>query len=79
MYSVLADHVGDLDGYELTEDETQSQGAVKQTFDTVGDPAEITDERIDEVASALVTLIDHYHTRIVEAFRDESTADNGAT
>jgi hypothetical protein len=68
----LDEHFHELDGYELTDNPTKSLGVVSREYDVPESREDIGEEWVEEFASALLTLIEHYHPKIVEEFQDES-------
>lgn len=72
VYRVLKDHFDSLglEGANVTNKPTKSQGVVEIRFDVPGSLEEVSEEEIDTFATTLSTLIQHYHSRIVEKFRE---------
>lgn len=54
---------------ELVDDPLKSQGIVTQNIPIPSEPPEVTDRQVDQAATAMIELINHYHPRIVEEFR----------
>lgn len=72
LYRVLKDHYESLEieGAEVTDSATKSQGVVEKRFTVPGRLADVTEEEIDTFATTLSTLVQQYHPKIVEAFRE---------
>lgn len=73
VYRVLKDHFDSLglEGAEVTNKPTKSQGVVEVRFDGPGSLEAVREEEIDTYATTLRTLVLHYHPRIVEAFSEK--------
>lgn len=71
IYDVLSEHFDGLEEYEMADSPTKSLGVVRREFPVPEPKGELTEERIEEFASGLITLIKHYHPVLVEEFEDE--------
>ena len=74
IYGVLDEFFHELDGYELTDNPTKSLGVVSREYDVPESREDIGEEWVEEFASALLTLIEHYHPKFVEEFGDNPSS-----
>lgn len=73
IYNVLARNFDGLhldeSQIKLVDDPLKSQGIVTQNIPIPSEPREVTDRQVDQVATAMIGLINHYHPRIIEDFQ----------
>ena len=51
---------------ELSDRRLKSQGLVKKTIPISEEPKDVTDRQVEEAATAVIELINHYHPKIIE-------------
>lgn len=69
IYSVLKQHIDDLDGYEITDNDTKSTHVIKKEFQIEANDLPVTDTDIRAITDELVQLISVIHPRMVDQFR----------
>jgi hypothetical protein len=70
---ILAQHFDELDLddalTELSDRRLKSQGLVKKRIPVPDDPTAVSEAHIEEAATAVIELVNHYHPKIVKEFR----------
>lgn len=73
VYDVLAEYFDELDledaQTELSDRHLRSQGLVKKTIPIPEGSAAVTEQQVEEAASAVIELVNHYHPKIIEKFQ----------
>jgi hypothetical protein len=73
VYDVLAEYFGGLDleyaQTGLSDYRLKSQELVKKTITIPENPAAVTENHVEEAATATIELVDFYHPKVIEEFR----------
>lgn len=73
VYDVLVEGFNELGlenaQTEISDRRLKSQGLVKKTIPIPDDPAAVTEEHVEEAASAVIEFVNNYHPKIIEEFQ----------
>lgn len=73
MFDVLTDHYDELtldeSRTDLADRFDRSQGKITVTIPVPSEPAVVTDAHVEQAATAVIELINHYHSEIVREFQ----------
>ena len=73
VYQIIDEHIDEIDGFEMVSEEPKQ--AIAATEIAVADKDPYSDEVVEETVSEVVRLVEFYHPKFVEEFRDEPPSE----